>query len=956
MNSPSILKTARRSRGYRSLSNEISNETDTELSTIHDTNNNNRNTRRTSTTLSSMHFATNLVYNLLSPKYSPVFRSSRFKQKSILKELNKRSNRISNLHSSISSETSSLESLDSLSSTDLLPSVEMKKHSKKLIKQNDEKDRIVEERRNNSYQLTKCNLSGNNNSNENNDINSQQSLNIYEGRRIDDRLSSKPTNRSSNSIGVNNKNHENPGAFNKIILNLPINRIKKDHLCTTQSAPCSPIFVKKEHTTPAQLLHTVFNSERITSPYLKKKPIFHLNPVKETTIPSSNSLLISNVKNHLNGNLLIKQNKSYYQKTYNNNKDSNNLNNLPLSQLELNIQQFKSINKQLDVDNLDDKSADYVNNNNNNNNKGKVPLDNDHFLNRKNEPDNLIKRDPKHYLNEVHCESAKRIETPPPSYSDLTILNESNQNHLIRIGNNNDGLDSNYSLLSKIDEQLNINQNSKYAYESLEKSRKFTKQTNHNITNNCTNTTSTTIPSALHPSDLSAQRRDSTNQDDSYRKVVLQRHDTTERFGMRLERTKGIRQVTYIAMILPKSPAQLAGLKVGDRLIRVNELETDQMLLDELLNYIRKSIGPLYLYYQTRPFTSYLLTTVIRKQNGKIGIKLKSCKNELRIDVVLPNSPASRVGLRSGQQVVSLNGQCVHGWDQLTAMHWFRHYPDGVDLTITVLDELDKAENTIKSRTAPVCDSSIKKNNIRENYQNGANDKAFDDFSSIDLPSKSKQIAITQFNEKNLNLNVPRENLLDSSSVTPTSFISNEQESHCGRENVLNPLFLFTKNEKNNTTVPVNTCQSAYLCTLDSCPLKREDRKFYIPNPAVPSNDNANNYREMRQINSQDYDLFYSTDHDKIESTHLQFTEPVIHQYNLDNDNNNNSQCSSTIRNQDKLINRQNLNDYQFNKNSTDVVEADNEKMESLNLQSNDNLFLSDPILSNDCLYKSDCV
>ncbi|XP_018654618.1 hypothetical protein Smp_178770 [Schistosoma mansoni] len=338
--------------------------------------------------------------------------------------------------------------------------------------------------------------------------------------------------------------------------------------------------------------------------------------------------------------------------------------------------------------------------------------------------------------------------------------------------------------------------------------------------------------------------------------------------------------------------------------------------------------------------------------NGQIGNRVK----ELRIDVVLPNSPASRVGLRSGQQVVSLNGQCVHGWDQLTAMHWFRHYPDSVDLTITVLDELDKAENTIKSRTAPVCDSSIKKDSIRENYQNGANDKAFDDFSSIDLPSKSKKIAVTQFNEKNLNSNVPCENLLDSSSVTPTSFISNEQESHCGRENVLNPLFLFTKNEKNNTTVPVNTCQSAYLCTLDSCPLKREDRKFYIPNPAVPSNDNANNYREMRQINSQDYDLFYSTDHDKIESTHLQFTEPVIHQYNLDNDNNNNCQCSSTIPNQDKLINRQNLNDYQFNKNSTDVVEADNEKMESLNLQSNDNLFLSDPILSNDCLYKSDCV
>ncbi|CAH8625182.1 unnamed protein product [Schistosoma mattheei] len=763
MNSPSILKTTRRSRGYRSLSNEISNETDTELPTIHDTNNNNRNTRRTSTTSSSMHFATNLVYNLLSPKYSPVFRSARFKQKSILKETNKRSSRIPNLHSSISSETSSLESLDSLSSTDLLPSVEVKKHSKKVIKQNDEKDRIMEEQRNNSYQLTECNLPGNNNNNEHND---------------------KPTNRLSTSIRINNKNHENSGAFNKIILNLPINRIKKDHLCTTQSAPCSPIFMKKEHTTPTHLFHTIFNSERITSPYLKKKQIFQLNPVKETTISSSNSLLISNVKNHLNGNLLIKRNKSYCQKTYNNNnKDSNNLNNLPLSQLELNIQQFKSINKKLDVDNLDDKSAGYVNNNNNN--KGKALLDNDHFVNRRNEPDNSVKRNPKHYLNEVHVESAKRIETPPPSYSDLTILNESNQNHLISIGNNNDSLDSNYSLLSKIDEQLNINQNSKYAYEALDKSQKFTKQINYNINNNCSNmTVVTTIPSAHYSSNLSAQSSDSTGQDDSYRKVVLQRHDTTERFGMRLERTKGIRQVTYIAMILPKSPAQLAGLKVGDRLIRVNELETDQMLLDELLNYIRKSIGPLYLYYQTRPFTSYLLTTVIRKQNGKIGIKLKSFKHELRIDVVLPNSPASRVGLRSGQQVVSLNGQCVHGWDQLTAMHWFRHYPDGVDLTITVLDELDKAENTIKSRTAPVCDFSIKKDSICENYQNGANDKAFDDFASINLPLKSKQTAVTQFNEKSLNLNVPCGNLLDSSSVIPTSFISSEQESHCGQENV----------------------------------------------------------------------------------------------------------------------------------------------------------------------------
>lgn len=146
------------------------------------------------------------------------------------------------------------------------------------------------------------------------------------------------------------------------------------------------------------------------------------------------------------------------------------------------------------------------------------------------------------------------------------------------------------------------------------------------------------------------------------------------------------------------------------------------------------------------------------------------------------------------------------------------------------------------------------------------------------------------------------------------------------------------------------------MCTLDSCPLKREDKKFYIPNPEVLSNDNAINHSEIKQTDSQDYDLFYSTDHNKIENTHLQFTEPVIHQYNLHNDNNNNSQCSLTIPNQDKLINEQNLNDYQFSKNRIDVIEADNEKMESLSIQPNDNLFLSDSILRNDYLYKTDCV
>ncbi|KAK4474406.1 hypothetical protein MN116_001564 [Schistosoma mekongi] len=938
MNSPSILKTARRSRGYRSLSNEISNETDTELSTTHDIKSNNRNSRRTSATLSSVHYATNFVYNLLSPKYSPVFHTTRLKQKLHCKESNKPVNRMFNLHSSISSETSSLESLNSLSSTDLLPSNELnKKHSRKLTKTSEVR-RIIEEKSSN-YQFTECNLLRSRDTNI-----SQNSLNMCSRTRQvkDGNYNDMPsTNKSSNTMNLNNKVTEKSCAFNKILLNLPINRIKKDHLCTTQSAPCSPIFVKKEcTTTPTRLTHTLFNSERITSPHLKKKHAFHLNPVNETSTSSSNSSFPSNVKNYLNGNLLINRNKSNCRKMNNNN--NNKLNNSQLTQLELNSQKFKMIHEEVNDVNSNNKSI--LNRN------IIVSLNIEHYEKEKNELDSPVIHDLEHYLNSPHPENIRRIETPPPSYSDLTMFSPSLQNPLPNIGNNVDNLDPNYKLLSKTREPLHNHQDPKYTQSISETNQLVNKLLMDNITDNYNDIAAPKIS-------LNDSSTELTDHDESYRKVVLQRHNATERFGMRLERTKGVRQVTYIAMILPRSPAQLAGLKVGDRLIRVNELETDQMLLDELLNYIRKSNGPLYLYYQTRPFTSYLLTTVIRKQNGKIGIKLRGCKNELRIDVVLPNSPASRVGLRSGQQVVSLNGQCVHGWDQLTAMHWFRHYPDGVDLTITVLDELDKTENIAGSRTTQIHGTLFKTDTAYKNNQTTPSDVISNAFNALNSPPKDEETTLTQFDS-----NIPCENqFFTSSTVAPSGSIFSEQESQHCQDEVLDPFVSFTKHEIGHTTTSFNKCQLAYLCTLDSCPLKRENRKFYIPNPGVLNN-NTVNYSINNHFVTQDYDSLFKSDHDNTDTNNLQSTEEVIHQYKHNHNNKNNDQCNLTKPNRNKQIRMQNSNDFQFNKDNKELIETikyqneDDEKKESLTIQPNDKLFLSDSIFENDFLYKTDCV
>ncbi|GAA51307.1 syntenin-1 [Clonorchis sinensis] len=141
--------------------------------------------------------------------------------------------------------------------------------------------------------------------------------------------------------------------------------------------------------------------------------------------------------------------------------------------------------------------------------------------------------------------------------------------------------------------------------------------------------------------------------------------------------------ITYIAMILPRSPACDAGLQVGDRILTINGSNVDSMTLESAIDLIRTTSRILQLTYEPRPFTSYLLTMIVRKQDGKVGIRLKS-QEELQIDVVLPHSPAARVGLRAGQKVVGLNGHNVVYWDQSDAMKWLRAYPDEQDLLITV--------------------------------------------------------------------------------------------------------------------------------------------------------------------------------------------------------------------------------------------------------------------------------
>ncbi|KAG5445572.1 hypothetical protein CSKR_106922, partial [Clonorchis sinensis] len=268
-----------------------------------------------------------------------------------------------------------------------------------------------------------------------------------------------------------------------------------------------------------------------------------------------------------------------------------------------------------------------------------------------------------------------RNETPPPSYFDLakseTTKIPSDQNRPPQTIQNNANPPTALPSINNLPVHCDSCWRNRSALLRLSA---HLHQSAATILRNDLGTGQTTIPTMLPPNLYHSP---------ALRQVVLHRNGTCQRFGMKLGRTDGPDQITYIAMILPRSPACDAGLQVGDRILTINGSNVDSMTLESAIDLIRTTSRILQLTYEPRPFTSYLLTMIVRKQDGKVGIRLKS-QEELQIDVVLPHSPAARVGLRAGQKVVGLNGHNVVYWDHSDAMKWLRAYPDEQDLLITV--------------------------------------------------------------------------------------------------------------------------------------------------------------------------------------------------------------------------------------------------------------------------------
>lgn len=128
--------------------------------------------------------------------------------------------------------------------------------------------------------------------------------------------------------------------------------------------------------------------------------------------------------------------------------------------------------------------------------------------------------------------------------------------------------------------------------------------------------------------------------------------------------------VSEIEAVLPGSPADLAGIKAGDRIIRVND--RDISTNTELLDLIEKSNGKQLTIDLRRgeQIKTVLATPAATSgpENSKPTYRLGVEERAPLITAVMAGSRAMEAGFKEGDRVLRINGQDIHTWSQMTSL------------------------------------------------------------------------------------------------------------------------------------------------------------------------------------------------------------------------------------------------------------------------------------------------
>lgn len=133
-----------------------------------------------------------------------------------------------------------------------------------------------------------------------------------------------------------------------------------------------------------------------------------------------------------------------------------------------------------------------------------------------------------------------------------------------------------------------------------------------------------------------------------------------------------------IEAMIPGSPADKAGVQIGDRVTKVNGREIATRT--ELFDAVSKSGGkPLTLeVLREGRLTTVTVTPGLQPGQGvggeDSGYSLGVEETPALVTSVMHGSPASQAGIQAGDRVVSIDGQPIYAWSQMTAI--VKEHPD----------------------------------------------------------------------------------------------------------------------------------------------------------------------------------------------------------------------------------------------------------------------------------------
>jgi regulator of sigma E protease len=126
-----------------------------------------------------------------------------------------------------------------------------------------------------------------------------------------------------------------------------------------------------------------------------------------------------------------------------------------------------------------------------------------------------------------------------------------------------------------------------------------------------------------------------------------------------------------IEAMVPGSPADTAGIQIGDRVSRVNG--RDISTRTELFDAVAKSNGQALTLEIKRGEQIKTLTVTptspgLQASGQEPGYYLGVEETPPFVTSVMQSSPAAKAGLQAGDHVISIDGQTIHTWSQMTGI------------------------------------------------------------------------------------------------------------------------------------------------------------------------------------------------------------------------------------------------------------------------------------------------